>query len=384
MSFSKSYLEALMAGAEEVRKSMPQLIRAAEAVASRLVEEGNLYIASARPDFVSEGYIRSGGLMLLKEYDAAHPPSAGDAAIVGWTGTAPDDDLTLLNQLQDTGAFTVGIGPADDQLEACVHTFLKSAPPLPSQAIAPFDNEAYPLVSLQNLILLWTFTAELTAALTRCGRMPALYQSVLVPGARERNTSLGTQHFHQIHEVPPLPPGQLGNTYLDEINNCFRTLCDQEIQAIEQTAQACADVRQSGHRIHAFLISHFPIYQAGAPGDPKFMERLDDISAETPGQEELEEKVQPGDLFFFLGYYRRPIQAYETVHSRQGLIAEIITGTDEADLDDPLPDYIIRPGWPYADSLVAVPGYDIRILPSSGILQTAIYWAVVGEMALQQ
>ena len=58
----------------------------------------------------------------------------------------------------------------------------------------------------------------------------------------------------------------------------------------------------------------------------------------------------------------------------------IITGTDEPVPAGPLPDYIIRPGWPYTDSLVPVPGYDIRILPASGILQTAIYWAVVGEM----
>ena len=99
-------------------------------------------------------------------------------------------------------------------------------------------------------------------------------------------------------------------------------------------------------------------------------------SAETPDLSALEKKLRPGDLFFFLGYYRRPVEAYEIVRRRKGQIVEIITGTDEPDPGSPLPDYIIRPGWPYGDSLVPVPGYDIRILPASGILQTAMYWAV--------
>jgi hypothetical protein len=28
-----------------------------------------------------------------------------------------------------------------------------------------------------------------------------------------------------------------------------------------------------------------------------------------------------------------------------------------------------------------VPGYDIFVLPASGIMQTAIYWAIVAEIA---
>ena len=380
VSFSKCYLEALMVGVEEARKDISQIVGAAEAVVPRLVAGGDLYIASVRPDFVSEGYTRSGGLMMLKPYDPVEEPSEKDAVLVGWTGTAPDQDPVLLGRLQDTGAFTVGIGPAAGELSAKVKVFLESVLPLPSPVTVPFCNAAYPLVSLQNLILLWTFTGELVAALTRCGRMPAMYQSVLVPGARERNAGFRTHRFHQRHMVPSLPPGLLGGAYLDQIKSCLRTVCHQEIRAIEQVAQACADVWKRGNRIHAFLISHFPVHQAGAPGDAGFMDPLSICTGETPDLTELEKKLRPGDLFFFLGYYRRPVKAYEIVRRRACQIVEIITGTDEPAPAGPPPDYVIRPGWPYTDSLVPVPGYDIRILPASGILQTAIYWAVVGEM----
>lgn len=376
MSFGKAYLETLMAGIETARKDSARIVQAAEGVASRLIENGDLYIASVRPDFVSEGYIRSGGLMLLKPFDALRPPAAKDVVIAGWTGTPAEQDRMLLSHLQNTGAFTVGIGTGT--LSTHVNAFLESTLLLPPEIVSRFGHD-YPLISLQNLILLWTFTGELVAALTRLGQMPALYQSVLVPGARARNASLGTHRFHPAHQVESLPPGLLGNAYLDNLKHCFFTLCDQ-IPAIQQVAQACAQVLMSGNRIHAFLISHFPIHQAGAPGDPGYMTPLDVHTGETPDLKELDQKLSPGDLFFFLGYYRRPVKAYETARRRGCQIVEIITGTDEAISSDVLPDYTIRPGWPYTDALVPVPGYDIRILPASGIMQTAIFWAVAGEM----
>ena len=53
----------------------------------------------------------------------------------------------------------------------------------------------FPVVSLTNLLWLWSFTAELIAALTRRGIMPCVYQSVLVPGARNRNKERDGEWF---------------------------------------------------------------------------------------------------------------------------------------------------------------------------------------------
>jgi uncharacterized phosphosugar-binding protein len=381
-SFSQTYFETVMAGAEGVRNAMPRLIEAAETIASKLVAGGDLYIASVRPDFTSEGYIRSGGLMMLKEYKANQDLSAKDVVMVGWTETERDMTGDLVKGLQKAGAFTLGIGPVSGTLSEQVDIFLESTVLLPASVAETFDHMDYPFISLQNLILLWTFTGELVAALTRSGQMPAMFQSVLVPGARQRNADIGTRRFHKNHTVSPLPPGFIGCTYLDKIKSCFHTLCDQEINAIAQAATACVTVLNKGFCIHAFLISHFPIHQAGAPGDPKFMRPLEVHTGETPDEAELENKLQSGDLFFFLGYYRRPKRAYEIARNHNCQIVEIITGTDAPARDGMEPDYVIHPGWYYTDSLVPVPGYDVPILPASGILQSAIYWAVTGEMAM--
>ena len=377
--FSTSYLQTLIDGAQTVRPILPGITHAAEAAALRLASGGNLYIASVRPDFVSEGFIRSGGLMMLREYDPEHPPSSHDVIIVGWSNTDLESDQELLSQLKETGSLIIGIGPEAKQLRTCVDSFLLSNPPCPDLVLSQLNTEFYPLVSLENLILLWTFTGELVAALSRNGVMPVMFQSVLVPGARNRNESFGTIRFHSPHSLPPIRAGQLGDAYLDKISSCLKTLL-REAPVIDQVAAACAEVLNNKKHIHAFLISHFPVYQAGAPGDPGYMTPLEIYKGETPDPDELERKLNPGDLLFFLGYYRRPTQAYEIARSHECGIVEIITGADEPATVGPDPDYIIRPGWHYTDSLVDVPGYDIRILPASGIVQSAIYWSVVGQI----
>ncbi|MDE2814455.1 MAG: hypothetical protein OXM01_15595 [Gemmatimonadota bacterium] len=375
------YLAVLLAGVEGLRPRLPVISEAADQVAGRLAADGRLLLASARPDFTSEGFIRSGGLMLAEEWTPETALSANDAVILGWSGASPDQELELLGELRASGALIVGIGPAswagaDSQLGADL--FLESEIPLSEVVTAPFGGEGYPLISLQNLVVLWTFTGEIVAALTRIGRMPAMYQSVLVAGARDRNARFVGSRFHPTHQVPALPPGQVGGEYLNEIGGILRVLIEEEAEAIERVCAVCAEVLNDGRVIHAGMISHFPVYQHGAPGDPLYMRRLARLDGESPSVAELERELESGDLFFFLGYYRRPTQAYLVARRAGARIVEVITG-DGLD-GPPQPDYFIRPKWPFGDAVTRVPGYDVEILPSSGIVQTAIYWAVVAAI----
>ena len=376
-----NYLSALLAGVEGLRPRLPAISEAADQVAGRLAADGRLLLASVRPDFASEGFIRSGGLMLAEEWTPETVLSPDDAVILGWSGAPLDQELELLRELCASGALIVGIGPAswagaDSQLGADL--FLESAIPQSEAVTAPFGGEGYPLISLQNLVVLWTFTGEIVAALTRIGRMPAMYQSVLVAGARERNARFVGSRFHPTHQVPAIPPGQVGGDYLDAIGAILHALIEEETDTIDRVGAACAQVLNDGRVIHAGMISHFPVHQHGAPGDPLYMRRLGRLDGESPSVAELERELQRGDLFFFLGYYRRPTQAYQVVRQAGARIVEVITG-DGLD-GSPQPDYVIRPKWPFGDAVTRVPGYDVEILPSSGIVQAAIYWAVVAAI----
>lgn len=373
--FPTNYLTALIDGARRIPPGLTGIASIADDAAARLVAGGALYAASTRPDFISEAYIRSGGLMMLREYDPSDPPGPDDVVIAGWTeDVGPDREL--LSSLAATGCFTIGIGPSRI---GEVDAYLESRPPTPDTVVRCLGDTDYPITSLQNLALLWTFTGELVAALTRLGRMPVLYQSVLVPGARERNASFGTDRFHLDHAVPRIEPAVVGTAYVEALTGCLERL-RAEAAAIDESARLCLDTINRDRAVHAFLISHFPVHQAGAPGDPGHLTPLETFTGETPDLDELGRKLCPGDTFFFLGYYRRPADAYTLARSRGCTIVEVVTGTDQA-LSGPEPDVAIRPGWPYTDALVDVPGYDIRILPASGIVQTAVFWSVVGRMA---
>ncbi|MDP6357513.1 MAG: hypothetical protein QF473_20525 [Planctomycetota bacterium] len=384
---SDHYFASLQNGLDAAGNLLSRMTLAAEQSADRLQAGGNLFIAGVRPDFASEGVVRAGGLIMLKEFRPETVLTEKDTVILGWTEIS-NRELQIAKQIAETGARIIGIGPShnqdsSDRIRSCVGQCLDSSLPVPRELTDAFAGSRYPLESLQNLVLLWVFTGELVGALTRRGLMPTMYQSVRVPGSRQRNLPYRPQSLHVDHEVPPIPAGKLGKTYLDELGLILRKLRDEELQAIQEAARACLRVKNHGKNILAFLVSHFPVYQAEAPGDPGFIERLEIAGGEVPTTTKLQQSIRQGDLYFFLGYYRRPVEAYQAARKAGAEIVEVITGTDGSDLPDPQPDYRIRPMWPYGDALVSVPGYDVKILPSSGIVQSAIFWAVNGTMVVE-
>ena len=84
-TFSKVYLQALVAGFGSLTQALPAIINVADRVAGRLAAGGRLLLASVRPDFASEGYIRGGGLMLIEEWTPATSLSPDDTVIFGWS-----------------------------------------------------------------------------------------------------------------------------------------------------------------------------------------------------------------------------------------------------------------------------------------------------------
>jgi hypothetical protein len=111
--------------------------------------------------------------------------------------------------------------------------------------------------------------------------------------------------------------------------------------------------------------------QIGLPGDPGLL---------TMGDRD-EPAAVCDDVFLWVGYYDRPVEQLEFVEGA-ACRAIWICGARPV---DPIPlaegRVVIDPYWSFGDAAVAIPGYEIRILPPSGVIQTACLWMVVGEMA---
>jgi hypothetical protein len=86
--------------------------------------------------------------------------------------------------------------------------------------------------------------------------MPTVWQSVLVPGARDRNAARqgGSQGVGETaldfephgHSVPPLPPGRVAGAYLDRTVAILEGLPVDELAA---AAAHCAAARARGKQV---------------------------------------------------------------------------------------------------------------------------------------
>ena len=106
--------------------------------------------------------------------------------------------------------------------------------------------------------------------------MPAMYQSIQNLGSTERNErardGADPRGLCTTHDVPAIPPEQLGRQYLAALLASLRALETTEAEAVEAAAAHCAAAVSAGRRVFPFLISHFPPHQWGCPGDPMLME----------------------------------------------------------------------------------------------------------------
>ena len=118
--------------------------------------------------------------------------------------------------------------------------------------------------------------------------MPAMYQSIQNLGSTERNErardGADPRGLCTTHDVPPVPPEQLGRQYLAALLSSLSALETREAEAVEAAAAHCAAAVSAGRRVFPFLISHFPPHQWGCPGDPMLMQPpvSSDFSSQRP------------------------------------------------------------------------------------------------------
>ena len=376
---------------------------AAATIAERVIAGGALFLADGRGDFTSEGVHRAGGMMFLRAWSIGSEEVLGprDTVIVGVCNAAiagTEDEKAerkLLTRLQDSRAAAIRLGPGPSSQAGLAGD---SAPRhelvLPLLTTSLFGGETYPLVSLINISWLWVLTSEAVAAFSSAGHMPAMYQSIQNRGSTARNArardGADSRGLARTHSVSAVPPGRLGKQYLSALSASLRSLATTEAPAIEAAASHCADAVAAGRRVFPFLISHFPPHQWGAPGDPMLMQPPRPTSDGSVKPAEVEAAgLESGDVFLLIGYVRRAGVAATRVKELGGTIVECVTN-DTAEPSDRTTveeatgapaDLYINPHWHYGDAVVEVPGYDVRVMPTSGVLQTAIYWAIAGSMA---
>jgi uncharacterized phosphosugar-binding protein len=375
---------------------LPDITRATDIAAEKLSSGGNLY-AAGEDAFTVEAEGRGGGMMMLERLTEKTKLTAQDVVLVGVETNQDAAALAACRRARETGAHVVLFSPA----------FEEPPPPLAALCNVHIDNFASsavvpgvarwrtpPTSSVFNVTALWTYTAELVGSLTRRGKIPVMFQSVLVPGGRERNAKYNgvafadqpaRRRFHDDMTVPPQAEGRLGRAYLDALRRQVSGLRGATLDQLGTVATMMAHRALAGGSAHFQTISHFTTYEVRKPGLPPWIKTAYEDWREF-GPERLAGQMKPGDVFLELGYYDLRSAHVAAVQQAGAKYMAALCHAPVAPLTSAQPDMLIDAQWEYGDAAVTLPGYDIRILPTSAVLQAAIFWTVVAraeELAAQ-
>jgi hypothetical protein len=342
---------------------------AAEAAAGRFLTGGSLLVAGSIPLFDVEWTNRSGGLMPVAALKGPSSLSAADVLVYGCLAGSENDDAVRLAQARAEGALVIAFGtkgqaarlrPAADFFLAAE---LPAGTPLPAQTAA--------CLSIAHL---WAFTGELVAACTRGGKMPTMWQSIKVPGSTERNSRYRPFRFHDDLQVQPVKPGVLGNQYLAGLIGSLEKLA-AETKPVQTAGRIIRSAAEAKRTVFHANLGHFEPARLLPEGFPI---RVVTLPLKSP-EAELRNSGAAGDALFAIWYHEMPAQLLDAAR-KKGLRSIVVAGQNPfAPLDTKLTDVYIDPHWVVGDAIVAVPGYDIKIIPPSAVLNGLLFYAVIAE-----
>jgi hypothetical protein len=344
---AENYLSALHAAIAQTRSNLARLTLSADRAATEFTAGGNLRVAGRQADFISEACGRAGGLMAIAPLNQRSPTNH-DVILYAVPGSPDAQDLTTTDRWQEQGATVIQFSSR-----------------------AGLYRSHFPVDTVANVVELWTWTGEFVAACTRLGRMPVLYQSYGLPGGPERGKKYQGKKFHDDLTIKPIPAEALGRDYLDRIEHSLAKISDTQMPTIHQAAAwwsriTPATVLVTGH----MFPRHLQDPRVPCPGTLVAVPAWED--------KELLDVGHPPQFVLYIGYQFAPQKLLDQAKALG--VKLVYCDVQPAQPPEPADNILyIDPGWPLADGCVVVPGYDVPILPASGVLQAAIYWTIASE-----
>lgn len=357
------YAERAQKLVDQHRRAVARLNAPAERVAEALNAGGAFYLAGSDAGWISEGSGRAGGMMMIRGLRSNDDAHAADVVWLSYAARTYEAQAKAAAELERKKCLVMAFGPRPPSGAPAFQHWIDS--------LTPWDAEPNFTV-MGNVLSLWTLTGEVAAATSRRGRTLAFYQSVYMPESKERNPRYQGRTFHLAGE-PQMKPVQAGvpsRTYLDTVARMLRDIRARELDNIAALGKEMAR-RSASHPV--LLMPHSHLMPDELWGDGKWFQTY------KKGAKELEKALGTDGYFIWLGYYRGvPDDLWQAVRRAKGRAAWILVPQPGQSLDFAQHgDLVINQQWAAGDAAVVFPGYDVAILPPSGIGQLFVYEAVM-------
>lgn len=300
---------------------------------------------------VSEFHGRAGGLMMMRALGECSP-EAGDVVM----------DFSDLQE---------GSRACPRDKGALIARFGRAAGLKPEFDVAAPAAACGLSQTMVGAIYGWVFTGELISALTRLGRMPVIYESIGAYGGsgRIRKFQNGDIAFHEDHDVPPIARGVLASRYIDTVSAMLRRV-EEEHRSDLDRAGAWA---REANSLYMYSMGHiFPSEVADTAIGRVF--RSGELHAGFR-LKEPEDILAAGDLVVHIGYQHPPEGLLGRARSAKARVAYVCLRQARDFARD---ESVIRidPMWDWSDACLPIQGYDVPVLPASGVVNSAIAWEI--------
>ena len=379
-----------------IRGDIPARNDMGEKMARPILDGGRFFTPRVASFWPGEFGGRAGGFMGLTRRHDLHPSDTTDVAYIALPDPARWDaagDETLIELLNSRAQIFVNGRP--DELQALDSAVVQHVAAFTGGAPADLGlyslGDRRPLAGLRHFdqfVRGWIAAGECIGALTRAGRMPTIFMSVLLEGAMVRNISFLDHHnksvawttpfFHRDFYVPPLAPGYPAGTFLDIAESHLRTLQPQ-LSLLARAGRWMAEARSTGHRIWAVACGHSYPTILELPEDGSYP--IEWGRNQPDLHRALPRDLTTGDVAIHLGYRPADVSAIMAVLKRGIRLIHTSPYGRPVDLPDHEDFIWLDLPWRPGDACVDVPGYSVRILPMSSTCQTMAYFAILSEMA---
>jgi hypothetical protein len=371
---------------------IPSMSQVADVTAARLAAGGKIYITGDQEltgvtgGFMDEAIGRAGGMYRMQALPSVSNVGLLDVVLAGTMELAPDEQAALLASVRAKKALVILFGSGESRSAAQADYVVDHGLGTGIVPVMEIGNGSVigPLAGVANVIDMWTFTSELVASLTRLGKMPNMYQSGFVPGGSARNSSFGTSMFSSL-TISPIQPGVLGGQYISALRGYMEKIRLHELPEFCRGGAICREQLATGHRLVLSNIGHFMNSQSHMQGFPDVIATL---LENKNGVANLQGTIGKDDVWVYIGYSYYPLEElnYARLMGTKTISVfapgpSVLGEGNPVEIDRSLTNIYIDPYWRFGDAVVEVPGYDIRIIPPSGVMMVSCYWMILGEIA---
>jgi len=395
---AQKFLDLIRKDIIEIQNDKERLIEMAEEMADSLLKGGNIFAPPVNKAWTSEFSGRAGGLMCLKG-KANHSKDIAFFALPDPRNWEPQKDKVLKTLLKGKAKLFV-IGRKEDLGDLKINRQFAGFTGGVRADIGMYRYKNFnPFASTREFKIFvrgWITTGEMICACIRKGKMPIIYMSVWFEGAIPRNSSftytdfsnyyepsltkpiVPLEVFHKNRYIPPLPSGYATTEFLQIVKMLIDKI-DNQADQISRIGQCLAEAKQKGKKIHVVAAGHCYPGILELPDDNSYpltwgVSRAD-LKYAVPSD------LKDGDVALHFGYGPTSISDAKKILKRG--VKLIHTSPYGRRIGIPENENFLwfdlpwRPG----DAVIDIPGYSVRMLPSSSTAHSIAYNAILCEMA---